>query len=135
MAAAEKRRLDFERSQNIALLSLLTRNPTSLKVNTCAPRISGGKQIRVLSFERESHLAEALAFISGISDKPDHVVAICIEELSGVGGLRVLVAVNRSTHANTTDKQILGRIKSGLEGVFRVLARVTSGKYILYSFS
>jgi len=136
MAVVEGRRLAFERSQNIALLSLLTQNPTSPETNTCTssvPRGKKGRRGRVLSFERESHLTEALAFISGISDNSDHVVAVCLEELPGDGGLQVLVAVNRSTYANPSDKRFLDRIQSGLGAVFRVLARARSGKYTSYS--
>lgn len=124
----EQRRLDFERSQNIALLFVLTKNPIPPTVNECPDSILKQTKGHTLSFKRESHLAEAVAFISGISDNPDHVVATCLEELSGDGGLRVLVAINRSTPENPTDRRILGQITTGLEGVFRLVARASKGE-------
>lgn len=128
MAADEQRRLDLHRSQNIALLSLLTKNPAPVGVNTCPAHIRNHQNTRrVLSFSRESHLAEALAFITGISDNSDHITAVSLEEIPKGAGLRVLIAINRSTHANPTDERILGRIKSGLEAAFQLLARASTG--------
>ncbi|KAM7208100.1 hypothetical protein V8F20_001646 [Naviculisporaceae sp. PSN 640] len=128
MAPDEQRRLDLQRSQNIALLSLLTKNPASIGVNTCPVHIQNHlSERRLLSFSRESHLSEALAFITGISDSSDHITAVSLEELPKGAKLRVLVAVNRSTHNNPTDERILGRIKSGLEVVFRLLTRASTG--------
>ncbi|KAK4216045.1 hypothetical protein QBC37DRAFT_106675 [Rhypophila decipiens] len=123
-AAKEQRRLDFERSQNIALLSLLTKNPSPVEIRSCPVHISNHDlNGRTLSFSRESHLVEALAFISGVSDSSDHVVALCVEELPSRSGLRVAIAVNRSAYANPSDTRLLSRIKTGLESIFHLLAR------------
>ncbi len=106
-------------TENVALLSQLSKAPSTSHVNPWPTTLSGQHPDRVLSRERETDLAATLAYICGISDDPSHVVATCVEELSGGRGLRVVVAVNKE-HAISGD-DILVRIKSGLEKIFSCL--------------
>ncbi|KAK3329744.1 hypothetical protein B0H66DRAFT_36839 [Apodospora peruviana] len=120
-AQQRQRRLAFECAQDIALLSLLPQPLASPQPNTPRSAVPGKRSNRVLSFDRERSLTEALAFISSISDDPGHVVATCTEELSSGRGVKVLLAINRSDP--DSHQPILDRIKSGLEVVFGLLAR------------
>ncbi|KAK4157848.1 hypothetical protein C8A00DRAFT_11349 [Chaetomidium leptoderma] len=107
-------------AESAALLSLLSRIITDPRDNRREPSVPDQDSGRLLPFEREADLAGTFAFLSGISDKPSHVVATCIEELSSGRGIRVVVAVNKE-HPKSGDG-ILARIKSGLERIFRCLA-------------
>ena len=121
---SEAQRLSLSFTENVALLSLLRRAPTASQAN---PRTSSTDrdQGRVLSFEREASLTNTLAFLSGISDDPAHVVATCVEELPSGNGIRVVVAINK-VGADRGNK-VLARIKNGLEEIFRHLSRANNG--------
>src|SRR5438105_15930970 len=110
-------------AENINLLSLLDQNPGTPGANQPA-LVEAEISSRTLSFERESCLSRAIAFLAGVSDDATHVVAVCIEELPGMNGLRVLIAINKeNVHSGDV---VLGSIKKGLEGVFRLLARANA---------
>ncbi|KAK4116494.1 hypothetical protein N656DRAFT_692707, partial [Canariomyces notabilis] len=107
-------------AENIALLSILSRAPTPSQGN---PRPSTEKDAgRLLSFRQEQRLAEVLAFISGISDDPTRVVALCVEELAIGKGIRVVIAINKTGPESGSD--ILQRIQNGLKNLFSHLAQV-----------
>ncbi|KAK4165777.1 hypothetical protein QBC43DRAFT_207925 [Cladorrhinum sp. PSN259] len=107
--------------ENIALLSLLNRTPTLPGDNV--RQISHSKQdvSRILSFDCEISLTSTLAFLSGVSDDPGHVVAVCVEELIDSSGLRVLVAINKKNPESGIG--VLGRIEEGLGKIFGYLSR------------
>jgi hypothetical protein len=106
-------------AENVALLSLLSRAATDPHINTC------GSSTDREPPGHETDLTSTLAFLSGISDNPSHVVATCVEEPSDHKGIRVLVAINKERPEAGND--ILNRIKSGLEGIFRRLAHANTG--------
>ena len=78
-----------------------------------------------MSFKHEVGLTKTLAFLSGISDNPAHVVAVCVEELTSGSGIRVVVAVNKKNPGSGSG--ILMRIKDGLERIFSQLSRLNNG--------
>lgn len=124
MVSETQRRQNLFLAENAALLSLLSKAPIASQSN---PRtaIAGPDPTRLLSFERESSLTNTLAFLSGISDDPSHVVATCVEELPRGNGIRVVVAINKMHPSSGND--VLARIKSGLEEIFRRLAQLKDG--------
>jgi len=113
-------------AENVALLSLLSRAATDPRDNTLASSADYEPPHQVLSPERETDLTNTLAFLSGVSDNPSHVVAICVEEPSDQKGIRVLVAINKERPESGND--ILNLIKSGIERIFRRLASVNNGR-------
>jgi hypothetical protein len=123
MTSTVQDRLSEELAENIALLSILSRAPTPSQGN---PRPSTEKDTgRLLSFRQEQRLAEVLAFISGISDDPTRVVALCVEELAIGKGIRVVIAINKTGPESGSD--ILQRIQNGLKNLFSHLAQVNDG--------
>ncbi|KAL2259416.1 hypothetical protein VTK26DRAFT_6920 [Humicola hyalothermophila] len=121
MAPKAQSRLTQSLAENAALLSLLTKAPAAAQSNP-RPAIVNPDPTRLLSFERESSLANTFAFLSGISDYPSDVVAACVEELPGGNGIRVVVAINK-LHAES-GCNVLARIKDGLDEIFRRLAQL-----------
>ncbi|KAK3904626.1 hypothetical protein C8A05DRAFT_13526 [Staphylotrichum tortipilum] len=120
--AQSRQRLCF--TENAALLSRLSEAPAASHANPWPTTLSDQDHDRVLSREREADLTATLAYLSGISDNPSHVVATCVEELSGGRGIRVVVAVNKECPSSGND--ILARIKSGLERIFSCLASINN---------
>jgi hypothetical protein len=112
-------------TENIALLSLLSRAPAEPQENPRPQWADDENRNRALSFDHEADLTRALAFVAGISDSPSHVVATCVEERRGGKGIRVVVAINKEHPGSGND--ILDRIKSGLEKLFRRLACAGNG--------
>jgi hypothetical protein len=112
-------------TENITLLSLLSRAPAEPQGNPRPQWADDEDPSRVLSFDHEVDLTRALAFIAGISDSPSHVVAACVEERLGGRGIRVVVAINKERPGSGND--VLVRIKSGLEKLFRRLACADNG--------
>jgi hypothetical protein len=112
-------------TENVALLSLLSRAPAEPQENPRPQWADDEDPNRVLSFDHEADLTRALAFIAGISDSPYHIVATCVEERLGGKGIRVVVAINKQRPGSGDD--VLVRIKSGLEKLFRRLACIDNG--------
>ncbi|KAK3310676.1 uncharacterized protein B0T15DRAFT_489337 [Chaetomium strumarium] len=98
-------------AENIALLSLLSAAPTAPHLNPVDDQLT-----------HEVHVTNTIAYISGISDDPSHVVAACVEGLASGSGIRVVVAINKERQAS--NKEVLARIKKGLDQIFGHLARV-----------
>lgn len=112
-------------AENIALLSLFSRAPIAPQAN---PQIPGGFKEdagRLLQFEQEERLAGTLAFLSGVSDDPSHVIALCTEELADGKGIRIVVAINKK--GPESGDCVLERIKKGLENIFGHLSRINNG--------
>lgn len=76
-----------------------------------------------LSFALENNLASTLAFLAG-EDDPDFVPALCIHEVTRIGYLNVLIAVN-TKHAGE-DLPASRRIKDRLDHIFDSLSIKTS---------
>ncbi|KAK4105892.1 hypothetical protein N658DRAFT_136998 [Parathielavia hyrcaniae] len=121
MVSKKQRRQILSLAENTALLSLLRRAPTAAYVNEPSPSLLDDSG-RILSSKTEVGAANAFAYLCGVSDDPNHVIALCVEELTDKRGIRVVVAINRERPASGDD--ILERIKHGLEQLLGHLSRV-----------
>lgn len=82
---------------------------------------------RVLSFQQENKIVSTLAFLSGVSNYPDHITAVCLEELPAAGGCKVLLAINRLNPNSGQD--VLDKIQRGFEQIFRRLSNLSSSMF------
>ncbi|THV44102.1 hypothetical protein BGAL_0733g00010 [Botrytis galanthina] len=114
-------------AENIALLSLLHRVPVSPSLNPIS-NLSVRHERYDLSFERERSLASVLAFLSSISDNPDHVTAVCVEEDHETMSLNVLLAINKAQQNDNS--QIQEEMKLGFERIFAGLAQVSDARIL-----
>ena len=117
---------DVRSAQNIALLELLDQRPQS---STNGLQRASKDQIeegRSLSTNQEKELATNLAFLAGVSDSPNHVMGICIEELPDTGGCQVMVAINKRRPSDGTG--ILEKVQKGFERIFGRLSALSIGK-------
>ncbi|KJR81941.1 uncharacterized protein SPSK_03147 [Sporothrix schenckii 1099-18] len=109
-------------AENIALLHALHTVPLQPAKNNVDDELRfKWKDGYILSFEQERKLTSALSFLCSISDNPDHVAAVCIEEDHTSPSLRVLVAINK--RGQDDGRPVLQRLKTGLEGVLEPLSR------------
>jgi hypothetical protein len=122
MAAGESSRQDVRLAENVAVLSVFKALPGESSDNPLPSNADDQSSGRVLSFERERFLASSIAALADISDDPNHVVAVAVEEMSHVHGMAILVAINRENARSA--EGILARVKTGLQNIFAVLARV-----------
>ena len=132
MAIPESARQDVRLAEDVAVLSVLDALPGEIVDNPLPPGFDERDPRRVLSFERERFLASGLAALADISDDPNHVVAVAVEERPSPQGLAVLVAINRGNPRSA--EGTLARIKKGLQGIFNILAEVGHGT-VLRGFS
>jgi hypothetical protein len=108
--------------ENVALLSMLCGAPTAPSTNPW-PTEENDR-----SFADEVRLTSTIAYLSGISDDPSHVVAACVEGLTNGSKIRVVVAINKANPDSGTG--VLGRIETGLDKVFGHLARADKGVFL-----
>lgn len=80
--------------ETIVILWTLTDVPGGPAVQKPPHTPSEGPATRQLSFEREKSFVEILAFLSGTSDDPSKVMAVCIEESSTGDSLTIRLATN-----------------------------------------
>lgn len=116
-------------AEDVAVLTVLDALPGESFDNPLPPGFDERDPRRVLSFERERFLASALAALADISDDPNHVVAVAVEERPSTQGLAVLVAINKGNPRSA--EGTLERVKQGLQGLFNVLAEVGHGTVLL----
>ncbi|KAJ4420020.1 hypothetical protein N0V82_004592 [Gnomoniopsis sp. IMI 355080] len=81
---------------------------------------------RVLSFRQENEIVSTLAFLSGVSNDPNHITAVSLEELPAAGGCKVLLAINKLNPNSGQD--VLEKVQRGFEQIFR---RLSNGASIL----
>jgi hypothetical protein len=111
--------------ESIALLSLLDSVPAPPSKNDWDPaNIIRGDY--TLPFERERRLVGILGFLSSISDHPDHITAVCVEENPHAESLDVLVAINRRNAGGLN--QVSGKLEEGFKGIFRELSQPLEGR-------
>jgi hypothetical protein len=113
-------------AENIAVLSVLSPFPLPPSTNPIPTLANSKGPVRILSFERESSLVSGLAFLAGVSDNPNHVVALCLEELPGKDGLKALLGINKAQPGDA--EEVLATTKRGLQEIFEVLSRVRYGE-------
>ncbi|VBB72096.1 Putative protein of unknown function [Podospora comata] len=120
MLSKKQRQRELACAEDISLLSILSPPSYSPLVNKPPFLKSQPDSSRALPFETEVSLASTLAFLSGISDDPSHVVAASVEELGNGNGICVRVAINKDHAAGGDD--VLERIQDGLQRVLKCLA-------------
>jgi hypothetical protein len=125
MLSEAQRHSSLTFAENVALASLICRAAADPQENDPLSSSACQDPGRVLSAEQEADLTSSFAFLSGISDKPTDVVATCVEEPSDGKGIRVVVAVNKERPGSGND--ILARIESGIQRIFRYLSCANSG--------
>lgn len=116
-------------AENVAVLHVFDALPGDSSDNHPPSKAIARDLRRVLSFERERFLASGLAALADISDDPNHVVAVAVEERPSTQGLAVLVSINRANAASA--EGTMAKIKGGLQDIFSVLAKVGHGLFPL----
>jgi len=111
--------------ESIALLSLLHSIPAPPSKNDWDPaNIVRGDY--TLPFERERRLVGILGFLSSISDDPNHVTAVCVEEDPHAASLDVLLAINRRNADGLN--QVSKKLEEGFKAIFRELSQPLEGR-------
>lgn len=105
-------------AERIALSSFFYRVPAPVTRNTVNPS-SIDQEHYVLPFKKERGLTEVLAFLAKTKDGSDHIPAVCVEQDSSGTTLNVVLAINKSYHADGDD--LLQELKKSFEKIFRVL--------------
>jgi hypothetical protein len=80
--------------ETIVILWTLTEVPGGSNIHTPTRLPLENQAARQLTFEREKGLVEILAFLSGTTDDPSKVMAVCIEEGSAGDSLTIRLASN-----------------------------------------
>lgn len=113
-------------AQNIALLELLDPRPPSFTSSFQYDSTNQNHRGRNLSRKEERELATNMAFLAGVSECPEHVMAVCIEELPSTRGCRVMLAINKRLPSD--GNEILERVQRGFEKIFGRLGALSVGK-------
>ncbi|KAF2808566.1 uncharacterized protein BDZ99DRAFT_499846 [Mytilinidion resinicola] len=98
-------------AENVILLQKLNPEPEKAGTNP-APKLPSSK--RTLSMKHEQAILESLSFLLASSDKPDRILALCMEEKRNPPGVILSYAVN-------IDGQEVLRV--GIDGVAKILKR------------
>lgn len=80
--------------------------------------------------KEECELATNLAFLAGVSECPEHVMAVCIEELPGTSGCQVMLAINKRLPAD--GNEILGKVQRAFQEIFGKLSALSVGKLYIH---
>jgi hypothetical protein len=89
--------------ETIVILWTLNEVPGGSEVHQ-TPRASAEcSRIRQLTFNREKGLVEILAFLSGTTDDPAKVMAVCVEESPTGDGLTIRLASNSGDFSHVLD--------------------------------
>lgn len=114
-------------AHNIALLELLDPRPEILASNLQPDSRKLEDEGRVLSIRQERELATNLAFLAGVSNSPDHIMGVCIEELPGVTrSCQIMVSINQRRPSD--GEEILKKVQKGFEQIFQRLSGISAGK-------
>jgi hypothetical protein len=112
-----------ENTALLALLSQVPRAPTNLPPYNVSNEIGLGRE---LSFEQEHMICTGLAFLSGISDDPNHVMAVAVQENMNPKSITIRLAINK---ANPNGAEgTLSKAVHGFRQIFCILSRVAHGK-------
>ncbi|KAG6009057.1 hypothetical protein E4U21_003389 [Claviceps maximensis] len=112
-------------AENVALLHFLHTVPAPPTRNLADERLIRHDGYS-LSFDHERKLVGVLAFLSSVTDEPDHIPAVCVEEKCDSSGLRVMLAVNKKSYQDGNKK--LALIKEGFQSLFAILGQVSDGE-------
>ncbi|KAM3442528.1 hypothetical protein MY4824_001122 [Beauveria thailandica] len=116
-------------AHNISLLHLLQKVPEPPSVNL-APPIEHDATRYTLELATERSLAGALAFVSSVTDSPNCITAVCIQEQEQeqCRKLQVHVAINKKNP--TENDGTLGIICRGFNQMFARLSDFDGGTYV-----
>ncbi|KAM3524476.1 hypothetical protein NHJ13051_004514 [Beauveria bassiana] len=109
-------------AENISLLHLLQRVPEPPSVNLVPP-IEHDAASYTLEMASERSLAGALAFVSSITDSPNCITAVCVQEQSQKLQIHVAINKQKPRENNVT----LGKICSGFNKIFTRLSDFQGG--------
>lgn len=128
-APAQNADQSVRRAEIVALLDILSRKlPTAATLVQVPEDLSENtpESTRQMSYEQEDRLVKELAFLSGISDNPNHIMAVCIQEFPKEGGCGILLAVNKSS-PDTADP-VLEKAQRGFQRIFDRLREISPSK-------
>jgi hypothetical protein len=80
--------------ETIGILWTLTDVPEATGIHNTSRSSVNNDKTRQLSFEREQAIVEILAFLSGTTDDPSKVMAVCIQESSAGDSVVIRLASN-----------------------------------------
>ncbi|KAM3460397.1 hypothetical protein NHJ6243_006005, partial [Beauveria neobassiana] len=109
-------------AENISLLHLLQKVPEPPSVNL-VPAIEHDATNYTLGMATERSLAGALAFVSSITDSPNCITAVCVQEQDQKLHIHVAINKQKPTENNVT----LGIICSGFNKMFTRLSDFQGG--------
>ncbi|KAK4173638.1 hypothetical protein QBC36DRAFT_194111 [Triangularia setosa] len=115
LPSAEAGRLYLACAEDIACISLISPSPGIRQDNSPNYVVSRPDSTRVLTLDAEAALTSTLAFLSGISDDRNHVIALVVEESLPQGEIRVVTAINKD--CPESNDGILTEIKDGLQEI------------------
>lgn len=113
-------------AENVAVLDLLSRSlpTTETPSPVWVPRSEAQDEpTRQLSYEQEDGLVKELAFLSGISDDPNHIMAVCVQEFPEQRRCDIILAVNK--HSAGCAQDVLEKARRGLQRIFEKLREVS----------
>ncbi|PMB63870.1 hypothetical protein BM221_010341 [Beauveria bassiana] len=113
-------------AENISLLHLLQKVPEPPSVNLVSP-IEHDAANYTLGMATERSLAGALAFVSSITDSPNCITAVCVQEQDQK--LQIHVAINKQTPRE--NNLTLGVICSGFNKMFTRLSDLQGDSLIM----
>ncbi|KAF3389438.1 hypothetical protein F1880_003358 [Penicillium rolfsii] len=109
-------------AETIAILHLLRRVPVPPSRN-CADCLPVFRRRCTLASDTERRLVGTLAFIARYKDDAEHIPAVCLDEDTESGHLKVVFAVNKASYDDGEEAICL--IQQGLERIFAILATVS----------
>lgn len=110
-------------AENISLLHLLHEIPEPPSVNTAPVAFSDAASYS-LPFATERSLAGVLAFLSSITDNPNFITAVCVQEGREGADLKVHVAINKKN-----DKDNNATLETICDGFNRIFLRLSSAMH------
>ncbi|KAI0118250.1 hypothetical protein GGR51DRAFT_498603 [Nemania sp. FL0031] len=102
----------IECTENVALLHFLHEIPEMPSTNPTT-HIQSKQNGHTIPFAEERELASTLAFLAHIQDDPDHIPALCLQEIPKEKSLNIVLAVNRRSPEDGSG--YVAKIKKGFE--------------------
>ncbi|KAI0487521.1 hypothetical protein F4859DRAFT_525622 [Xylaria cf. heliscus] len=121
MANKKQQRMAIRYTENIAMLYLLHYVP-ALPSSNIITDIQFKQPGYSLPFTEERRLTGVLAFLAHIKDDPDHIPAVCLQEMPKQHSMNILLAVNKGSPKDGI--AYLSTIKRGFEQIAAKLSGV-----------
>jgi hypothetical protein len=117
-------------AEGIALSFFFSRVPARATRNVLRP-LPVEQDAYVLPFDKERDLSEAFAFLAKTKDGFEYIPAVCVEQNLPGTELSIILAINKSTHADGDD--LLETLKGNLERICKVLHDSLYGMFSLFA--